>query len=236
MQLNPPLQAAILRDDKAFRVKDVAVNCVFAAGWWELGLLAVVAGDNALAATCRAAANRTATAVLAKMRGPLPGESNDGFAALYRDASGDERALPRATIQELFPLLLPPELVPAATVASLVAMLRNESRYWLPYPVPTVPADSPAFAPAFSAADDLMWRGPTWGFTNWFLLEGLEKHGYHAEHAALLDRWVALVEGGGIWEMYNPINGKGTGAVGLGMSTLLVDWLYRTGRFPPPRP
>eukprot|EP00041_Stephanoeca_diplocostata_P017066 m.339465 g.339465 ORF g.339465 m.339465 type:complete len:61 (-) comp20584_c0_seq1:969-1151(-) len=33
----------------------------------------------------------------------------------------------------------------------------------------------------------------------------------------------------GIWEMYNPINGSGMGVEGLGMSTLIVDWLYRHG-------
>lgn len=73
----------------------------------------------------------------------------------------------------------------------------------------------------------------------------------------MLDRWIALVEKSGIWEMYvvcvrvclcapctapltsrwarcttryNPLTGAPYGAVGLGMSTLIVDWLYRLGR------
>lgn len=28
-----------------------------------------------------------------------------------------------------------------------------------------------------------MWRGPVWGFTNWFVMEGLQMHGYDDEVA-----------------------------------------------------
>ncbi len=39
--------------------------------------------------------------------------------------------------------------------------------------------DDSTFCATFDA--DLMWRGPVWGFTNWFVMEGLETHGYDDE-------------------------------------------------------
>ena len=41
--------------------------------------------------------------------------------------------------------------------------------------IPTVAMDDPQFSATFDV--DLMWRGPVWGFTNWFIMEGLELHG-----------------------------------------------------------
>lgn len=104
---------------------------------------------------------------------------------------------------------------------------------------------------------NLMWRGPTWAMPNWLIMEGLTKHKYNTEasmsyiltklrngsHSAideLLDRWVAAVEKGGIYEQWNPLTAESYGSeglksslglssseIGLGMSTLIVDWLYR---------
>jgi hypothetical protein len=39
-----------------------------------------------------------------------------------------------------------------------------------------------------------------------------------------------LVLRNGISEMYDPINGTAFGVEGLGMSCLIVDWLFRLGR------
>lgn len=38
----------------------------------------------------------------------------------------------------------------------------------------------------------------------------------------------------GVWEQYNPDTAEGMGTEGLGMSTLIVDWLYRLDRLPKP--
>lgn len=47
---------------------------------------------------------------------------------------------------------------------------------------------------------------------------------------AVMDRWLALYIETGIWEQYNPLTGANYGVEGLGMSTLIVDWLHRLGR------
>jgi GH15 family glucan-1,4-alpha-glucosidase len=101
----------------------------------------------------------------------------------------------------------------------------NASKFFLAYPVPTVAADSPQFNPIFTV--NLMWRGPSWGFTTWFVIEGLLTHGYELEARVLLDRWIDLVRVTGIWEHWNPITGEPYGVEGLGMSTLITDMLYR---------
>jgi hypothetical protein len=41
-----------------------------------------------------------------------------------------------------------------------------------------------------------------------------------------------MVTKSGVYEQYHPLTGEGFGAVGLGMSSLVVDWIYRLGRLP----
>ena len=36
-----------------------------------------------------------------------------------------------------------------------------------------------------------------------------------------------MVTKSGVYEQYHPLTGEGFGAVGLGMSSLVVDWIYR---------
>lgn len=73
----------------------------------------------------------------------------------------------------------------------------------------------------------LLWRGPTWPILTWFVMEGLHQHSYDVVANELLERWLRLYRQSGIWEQYNPDTGEGLGTEGLGMSTLIVDWLLR---------
>jgi len=74
-----------------------------------------------------------------------------------------------------------------------------------------------------------MWRGPTWPILNWFVMEGLHKHQIFDTLDALMDRWIALYQKSQVYEQYNPITGAPYGPAGLGMSSLIVDWIYRFG-------
>ena len=93
--------------------------------------------------------------------------------------------------------------------------------------IPTVAMDDPQFSATFDV--DLMWRGPVWGFTNWFVMEGLGLHNREDVQKAVFDKWISLVQKSGIYEHYNPITGEPYGPEGLGMSTLVCDWIYRYG-------
>ena len=56
------------------------------------------------------------------------------------------------------------------------------------------------------------------------MANGFEKEARHLS-GAVRD----LIEKSGFREFYNPFNGKGYGAEGLGMSCLIVDWMARLG-------
>eukprot|EP01012_Entosiphon_sulcatum_P063844 TRINITY_DN9199_c0_g1_i1.p1 TRINITY_DN9199_c0_g1~~TRINITY_DN9199_c0_g1_i1.p1 ORF type:complete len:472 (-),score=93.69 TRINITY_DN9199_c0_g1_i1:23-1414(-) len=207
-----------------FLVKDVGLNAVYAAGWGVLADLAAEANLTDLAVECRAGQQSAEKAIIDNCWD----KDLRRFVSWYRDHSGAWQKVTVEAVQSLFPLLL--ESLPSDIHQSIVqTQLTNASKFWLPYPLPTVSADSVEFTPDFTV--DLMWRGPTWSFPNWFVMEGLVRHGYTAEANEMLDRWVSLYKNaGGIWEQYNPLTAAPYGAVGLGMSTLIVDWLYRLGR------
>lgn len=207
-----------------FFVKDVAVNSVFAAGWKLLSDMA--ASSPALSAEyaddCLREYKRSAQAILDKMYDPAIGE----FRALWIDKHGAERRAEANTVQNLSPLLLPD--LPEMHVKGIVAQLLDAGKFNTPFAVPTVARDDAHFSATFPV--DLMWRGPVWGFTNFFVIEGLLLHKQEALANTILDKWIALVQLSGIYEHYNPLTGEPYGAVGLGMSTLIVDFLYRMGR------
>jgi hypothetical protein len=179
------------------------------------------------------------------------------FVSTYKTREGTTAESPVESVQSLFPLLLetlPQEMQVGIRVVVMcylqdsivVTQLTNTSKFWLPYPVPSVSADAAQvrnlhhsflsycqFEPVFGV--DLMWRGPVWPILNFFVMEGLELHGYITELSLsdcllgcvdvadeLMDRWVAMYEVSGIWEQYNPYNATNYGVEGLGMSTLIA--------------
>jgi hypothetical protein len=154
--------------DTWFKVKDLALNCVYSSGWRVLAELATELGDAETAAYCQDEADHSSTAIQTKMYDT----DKQTFQTVYTDFDGVDKFSVANSVQNLFPLLLAD--LPADKVASLVAQLNDPAKYAAPYSVPTVAMDDPQFCATFDA--DLMWRGPVWGFTNWFLLEGLGLH------------------------------------------------------------
>jgi len=164
----------------------------------------------------------TSTAIVSKMWS----KTLNRFISLWRDWDGSEKETTAEVVQSLMPLLLSSKYLPQQLIDTIITtQITNTSKFWLPYPLPSVSASDPTFNPIFTT--DLMWRGPTWAFPNWFAIEGLVKHQRADLGQELLDRWVSMVKIAGIWEDYNPYNASNYGVEGLGMSTLIVDWLYR---------
>lgn len=73
----------------------------------------------------------------------------------------------------LFPLLL--SNPPMEGLREILRLLRDEKEFGTQYMIPTVSRAQPEYNPIANTL--LLWRGPIWGFTNWFILEGLQKHG-----------------------------------------------------------
>jgi len=218
----PPSNGVI---DSWLFVEDVGVNAVYIRGWEVLGDLAAEMGDASLQAECSAAAATLTAALLRECWDVDLGR----FVSWWRQPSGVWTTSSVEAVQSLFPLMLG---LPASHRDALVGHLTNRSKFWAPFPVPTVAMDDPTFTAAYTEAADLMWRGPSWAFSNWFIVEGLLRH---AEEAAslkpiadeLVRRWARAVRTDGIWEMWDPLTAKGAGVSGLGMSTLIVDALAR---------
>jgi glycogen debranching enzyme len=211
-------QSVILRRGR-FNVEDIGVCSVYAASW---GVLARLAGelDPNLAASCRSHYEKYQKAIIEKCWDRERGR----FVSLYHQ-DGVEKVSSAETIQTLFPLLL--DELPADIRQHLIEKIKDSEKFRLKYPLPTVEKSEPEFNPNPSR---LLWRGPMWPATNWLILEGLLQHGFQDEAGVILDRWVELYSQNGIWEYYNPLTGRGAGQKELGMSTLIVDILYRMGR------
>jgi len=214
-------------DDKLdtwFVVKDLAVNSVYASGWAVLAELARELGDVTVGAECDAEYTTTREGIINKMWSKDQGH----FQTLYVDSDGVEKFAVADTVQNLFPLLL--KDLPSYYIDSIVSKLTDPDQFDAPMGVPTVSMSDPQFEPTFPV--DLMWRGPVWGFTNWFVMEGLGIHGHDALQRQIFDKWLKVVQLSGIYEHYNPYTGAPYGTEGLGMSTLVCDWIYRYGLFP----
>lgn len=219
-----------------FYVEDIGLNSVYAAGWGILGDLAAEMGNSSLAAECFA----KEAAMLENILQFGWSDATQRFASRWRQTDGTWQQTEAETVQSLLPLMV--RGLPEYFVDTIVnSQLRNASKFWLPYPVPSTSADSPCFTPDETV--DLMWRGPSWGFTNWMVMEGLWVQSRLADTPTkalhltntlneLMDRWIGLVEQSGIWEMYNPITGAPYGVEGLGMSCVIVDWMVRLNRVP----
>jgi len=202
-------------------VQDVAVNCIYASGWGVLGDLAAEY-DTAAAAECYANQKHSEKGIIET----LFSESAGHFVTGYKDKSNVQSFHDVKVVQMLFPLLL--DSVSSEQISCIVDYLTDEDEFWTTHPVPSVSKAEAEYNPIFDT--DLLWRGPSWGFTNWFIMEGLQKHGQTAILNKMMDRWISAVQKGGVWEMWNPETASGYGAEGLGMSTLIVDWMKRLGR------
>ena len=197
-----------------FDVEHVLFNCIYAQGLRSISRLSALCGHAADTALYAARADRVEQAIVELCW--------DGERALFFDvAAPGQRQLKASTISALFPIIL--DTIPADMLDALVRThLLNESEFWLPFPVPSVSAQEPAFNPGDNA---LLWRGPTWINTNWFLVRGLRKHGYADVARELAARSIALVDRAGFREFYDPYTGAGCGEQSFGWSTLVVDML-----------
>jgi glycogen debranching enzyme len=105
--------------------------------------------------------------------------------------------------------------------------LFNRDEFDLPFAVPTVARSEKGFsaAPVIIAKEPIIWRGPTWINTNWYIMKGLRHHGFEKEAKKLGEKSVDLIRQSGYREFFNPFTGEGYGAHNFGWSTLVVDMI-----------
>lgn len=199
-----------------FVVEDVMVNTIYAENLRVLADLLETTGDVGAARIYRRRAERTESALL--------GKCWDGERGLFFDLAGlDEKRLTTSTITCLLPLLL--RDLPPVVVTRLVSHLRDPNGYAAAFPVPSVSRSEPSYRPG-TVGGNLVWRGPTWMNSNWYLVRGLLRHGVEDLARLITGRSAEMVLREGYREYYNPETGEGNGAVDFGWSTLIVDMVH----------
>lgn len=227
---------AKILDADLFSVEDLAFNCIYASGLHALARLCERLGDEE-GAEFASRANLVEKAILAQCYDP----DEQVFYSIY---SKDERKARVKTVASLMPLIL--ESLPAGVVDSLIdRYLLAQDSFWTPFPVPSVSVGEEGFCPSSNRLREpanllqklqhlinryqMVWRGPTWVNTNWFIARGLRLHGRHEIADELASKTADMVRKSGFWEYYNPMTGEGMGAPNFGWSTLVVDMLDGCG-------
>lgn len=106
--------------------------------------------------------------------------------------------------------------IPKEKAKILVAHLENHLEFWLNHPIPSVPMNSRFFNPV------CYWQGPVWINTNWLVIEGLERYGYHELAEKLRVSSVQLVAEKGAAEYFSPIDGKALGSPNFSWTAALT--------------
>lgn len=205
---------AMFRLDR-FVVEDVLVNTIYAENQRVLAGLLRRSGDPDAADAFERRAGRTSAALVDKCYDPAAG--------LFFDlAGGREEPLRVNTVSSLMPVLL--EDVPRPVVDALVGHLSDPSEYAAPYPVPSVAMNEPSYLTP-TADSKLVWRGPTWINSNWYIARGLRRHRHIELARTIEDRSAALVERAGFREYYEPHSGEGFGAQDFSWTALALNLL-----------
>jgi len=194
-------------------VKDVSFNVIYVLGLNSLANLCDLTGRKEDAEKFRERAEKTTESLFKKCW-----HSRSSF--FYDLYSSDDKTIEELTVTGLFPIAL--ENIEKDNVDALVnEHLLNEEEFWAKYPVPSVSLSSRKFSPKGGAPS--LWRGTTWINCNWYIVNGLLRHGYAGVAKEISKRTLEVVEKSGFREHYNPLTGEGYGAKNFGWSTLAVE-------------
>jgi len=227
----------IILEKDYFNVEEVLFNTVFVENVRAISRLYKILGQKAESDFFKAAADMSEKALLKK----LWDEQDSIFYSIY---SKKETMAKVKTVASLIPLFL--ENLPQDKMSLLLSKhLLNPAEFWTQFPVPTVSRDDVNYSPlefpeykhhlggkivnkvylSFYKELKMLWRGPTWIATNWFIVKGLRKHGQDKVADQIVGRMVEMIEKWGFREYYNPETGQGYRRENFGWSTLIVDLL-----------
>ena len=126
------------------------------------------------------------------------------------------------------------DIVPAERLPRFIAHLENPKEFKRPHRVPTLSADHPEYQ-----ENGGYWKGSVWAPTNYMVLKGLDKVGYHALAHEIacnhLDNAVKVFnETGTVWENYSPehlrpgapAKSDFVGWTGLSPVAVLIEYVF----------
>lgn len=196
-----------------FLVADVMLNTIYIENLQTLGNLFVELGSLGKAEVYFERAR-----LARKSLEDLCWDETDG---LYYDINGKANVKLRVnTVSSLMPILLSD--TDEHRFERLLEHILSAEEYWARYPIPSVAMNHPSFRPD-TVGGNLVWRGPTWLSSNWYLARGLLRHGRRDLAIHIAKQSLELIKISGIREYYNPHTGKGHGALDFSWSTIIVD-------------
>ena len=201
-----------------FNVEDVLVNSIYIR---NLNIL-----TNLLQEIDREDEARYFHKLAIKAKQSLIENCYDRQEGFFYDRFGKDHQYSRVkTVKGLMPLIL--DLPKTITERLVKKHLTNKDEFDLSFPIPTVARNEPSFSaqPPMLFREPIIWRGPTWINTNWYLWKGLEEHGYKKEAESIKEVSIDLIRRNGFREFFNPLTGEGYGTHNFSWSTLVVDML-----------
>ena len=201
-----------------FNVEDVLVNSIYIKNLQVISSLLFEVDDEDSARHFGRRALKSKEALIKKCY-----DREDRF--FYDVFGSDDQKAKVKTIKGLMPIILD---LPRSIVKDMVKnYLLSDTEFSSAFPVPTVAMSEPSFAPVPLTIknEPILWRGPTWINTNWYIYNGLKKHGYKKEAENIKEKSINLIEKSGFSEFFNPLSGEGYGARNFSWSTLVVDMI-----------
>ena len=197
-------------------VEDLMFNSIWADG---MDILSKFAPDETSKKLAKDLAHRTEKAILEKCW--------DEKTKRFYSLGPKNEYIKTTTISNLFPLILPN--IPKDKSEKIVQLLTDKNEFWTPHPLASVAQSEPSFDSDYKTK--LLWRGPVWINTNWYLIYGLLRHGFYDVARDLASRTLAMVEKEGFREFYHPMTGKGMRVKNFGWSTLVATFPQLFARF-----
>jgi len=202
-----------------FNVEELLFNVVFIESARCLARLFKIIGNDTESTFFQKTAALSESALLEKCWDA----EDEIFYSLY---SKDEKFAKVKTVASLVPLFL--DGLKGKKLKTLVEKhVLNTEEFNTAYPFPSVAKSEKYYVPGDTPIHQvkLLWRGPTWIATNWFVVKGLQKHGYLKEADHVISKMTEMIEREGFREYYNPETGKGYRRQNFGWSTLIADLL-----------
>lgn len=203
-----------------FNVEELLFNTCFIESSRSLARLFIKIGDKKETEFFKLVAKNSQAALISKCWD----EEDQIFYSVY---SEKEKKAKVKTIASLIPLFLS-DLDKEIVDALVKKHLLNPKEFWTEYPIPSVSKDESYYFPEDTPIHKikLLWRGPTWINTNWFVIKGLRKYGYNKLADQITEKMVEMIQKEGFREYYNPETGEGYRRKNFAWSTLILDLLY----------
>lgn len=178
-----------------FAIEDLAFNCIFIRANSHLREIAKTAGRTLPDSMLNE---------MARSEAALETLWDDNTGQYYSRSFVSHKLIEEPTIAGLLPLYS--GKLDAQRAERLVELLESRKWFGAKWPVPSVPMGSSYFDPY------KYWQGPSWINTNWLIIDGLRRNGFHKHADKLAEVSIKLVEEHGPSEYFNPLTGQPAGA------------------------